>query len=111
MKPPSEKLTATIANIPDEAVADNNREAIEEVQVQAKTTSQQRPTHEEVKENMRQMTEQVEEAVTFIQSLNPNELKVSKTRAERGLDQHGRQSRGEAPNMSKVANKEIIEVK
>lgn len=33
------------------------------------------------------MTEQVEEAVTFIQSLNPNELKMAKPKAEKNLDE------------------------
>ena len=46
---------------------------------------------------MRQMAEQVEEAVTFIQSLNPQELKATRPKAEKILGENKLQNLEEAP--------------
>ena len=53
LKPPSEKITTALTNIPDEALAEDNKGLQEEAKVHAYTASPQRPTHEEVEENMR----------------------------------------------------------
>ena len=58
------------------------------------------------------MTEQVEEAVTFIQSLNPNELKMAKPKAEKNLDELELWKLEEAPcgnGMAKMKNEQVEE--